>query len=123
MQMSWLPAGLVEPVHGASLPEISFTITLLDTLLGGQPLSIHFQLPHQYPQLAAPSIRVDCSGLVTRGQHQEISSALQQLAGELVGQESVLDLLQKAQVRCLAKQSRLSSDARSLEVPRTHLGG
>ncbi|GAQ82092.1 hypothetical protein KFL_001000140 [Klebsormidium nitens] len=114
---------LIASVPDASLPEISFTINLLDTCLGGQPLSIHFQLPRQYPQLAAPSIRVDCSGLVTRGQHQEISSALQQLAGELVGQESILDLLQKAQeivadLKEDVAQESASSSEPTLEGPR-----
>jgi hypothetical protein len=91
-------AGLVQSLKNATLPQISFTVSLLDTMLGGQHVSLHFRFPRKYPELEALSVRVDCSGDVGRRKHQQISCALQMHAEQLVGQESVLEILQRVRV-------------------------
>jgi hypothetical protein len=94
---------LVQSLKNATLPQISFTVSLLDTMLGGQHVSLHFRFPRKYPELEALSVRVDCSGDVGRRKHQQISCALQMHAEQLVGQESVLEILQR--VRDLVTES------------------
>jgi hypothetical protein len=91
-------AGLVQSLKNATLPQISFTVSLLDTMLGGQHVSLHFRFPRKYPELEALSVRVDCSGDVGRRKHQQISCALQMHAEQLIGQESVLEILQRVRV-------------------------
>ena len=47
----------------SGLPQLSGTVVLLDTLVAGQPVALHFSLPVAYPAAQA-QLRVDsCAGV------------------------------------------------------------
>ncbi|KAH9297914.1 hypothetical protein KI387_029596, partial [Taxus chinensis] len=93
-----------------SIPEdfyISFTIHLLSTELGGHDVRIGFSMPRGYPEEQPIRVTVNCAGEVSRFKHEAINVGGREVAHELIGQEAVLQVLQRVQ-DILLKKSRES---------------
>lgn len=92
---------------------ISFIINLLSTEMGGRHVSVGFSMPHSYPEEEAVSVTVTCGGGVSRSEHEAINMGAREVACEHIGQEAVLQVLQKVQeiaLRTSNKNIKYSSD-------------
>lgn len=92
---------------------ISFIINLLSTEMGGRHVSVGFSMPHGYPEEEAVSVTVTCGGGVSRSEHEAINMGAREVACEHIGQEAVLQVLQKVQeiaLRTSNKNIKYSSD-------------
>lgn len=92
---------------------ISFIINLLSTEMGGRHVSVGFSLPRGYPEEEAVSVTVKCGGGVSRSEHEAINMGAREVAREHIGQEAVLQVLQRVQeiaLRTSNKNIKYSSD-------------
>ncbi|XP_057820088.2 uncharacterized protein LOC131033001 isoform X1 [Cryptomeria japonica] len=91
-----------------AIPEsfyISFTIHLLSTEMGGHHVSVGFSMPRGYPEEQPVNVTVNCVGEVSRSEHEVINVGAREVAHELIGQEAVLQVLQRVQDMSLKKSN------------------
>lgn len=92
---------------------ISFIVNLLSTEMGGRHISVGFSMPHGYPEEQAVSVTVKCGGGVSRSEHEAINMGAREVAREHIGQEAILQVLQRVQEIALMtsnKNIKYSSD-------------
>jgi hypothetical protein len=66
--------------------------------MGGRHISVGFSMPHGYPEEQAVSVTVKCGGGVSRSEHEAINMGAREVAREHIGQEAILQVLQRVQV-------------------------
>eukprot|EP00252_Welwitschia_mirabilis_P013881 TRINITY_DN3069_c0_g1_i1.p1 TRINITY_DN3069_c0_g1~~TRINITY_DN3069_c0_g1_i1.p1 ORF type:complete len:290 (+),score=56.71 TRINITY_DN3069_c0_g1_i1:131-1000(+) len=99
------------------LGSVSFTINLLDIELGGRHVSIGISMPHGYPETEPLNVIVRCGGGISRAEHDAINRQAREVACNLIGQESVLEVVNKVQeVAFNASNRKRDSSKNSIEA-------
>ncbi|KAJ7541109.1 hypothetical protein O6H91_10G046500 [Diphasiastrum complanatum] len=93
----------LDDISALELLTISFTISLKETQLFGRPISVAFSFPQGYPEACAAKVTVDCGG-ITRHWHECLNIGARSVAESMVGEEAVLQVLQKVQDLALELQ-------------------